>query len=85
MNISLGTKIIGNFGADVELAEGVVVGETLSSTLLRTEFFLRIKWSNGSDTWVMKKSINEVGKLAGAGYYTKNRVAGYYTKEVYYS
>ena len=33
MSISLGTKIIGDFGAEVEIAEGVVVKETLSTTI----------------------------------------------------
>ena len=77
MSISLGTKIIGDFGAEVEIAEGVVVKETLSTTLERSEEFCEVKWDNGSNTWIMKKKINSaVGKLSPIGYYTA---------EVYYA
>jgi len=77
MSISLGTKIIGDFGAEVEIAEGVVVKETLSTTLERSEEFCEVKWDNGSNTWIMKKKINNaVGKLSPIGYYTA---------EVYYA
>ena len=77
MSISLGTKIIGDFGAEVEIAEGVVVKETLSTTLERSEEFCEVKWDNGTNTWIMKKYINNaVGKLSPIGYYTA---------EVYYA
>jgi len=77
MSISLGTKIIGDFGAEVEIAEGVVVKETLSTTLERSEEFSEVKWDNGSHTWIMNKYINKaVGKLSPIGYYTA---------EVYYA
>tara|TARA_B100000780_G_C20744680_1_gene295807 strand:- start:137 stop:370 length:234 start_codon:yes stop_codon:yes gene_type:complete len=77
MSISLGTKIIGDFGAEVEIAEGVVVKETLSTTLERSEEFCEVKWDNGSNTWITKKCINNaVGKLSPIGYYTA---------EVYYA
>ena len=39
MNISLGTKIIGDFGTEVEIAEGVIVKETFSTTSKRSEEF----------------------------------------------
>jgi|TARA_R110000796_G_scaffold234781_1_gene353674 hypothetical protein len=71
MSISLGTKIIGDFGAEVEIAEGVVVKETLSTTIERSEEFCEVKWDNGTNTWIMKKYINNaVGKLSPIGYYT---------------
>ena len=77
MSISLGTKIIGDFGAEVEIAEGVVVKETLSTTIERSEEFCEVKWDNGTNTWIMKKYINNaVGKLSPIGYYTA---------EVYYA
>jgi hypothetical protein len=77
MNISLGTKIIGDFGAEVEIAEGVIVKETFSTTLEWDEEFCEVKWDNGSNTWIMKKCINKaVGKLTPIGYYTA---------EVYYA
>jgi hypothetical protein len=77
MNISLGTKIIGYFGTEVEIAEGVIVKETLSTTSKRSEEFCEVKWDNGSNTWITKKCINKaVGKLTPIGYYTA---------EVYYA
>ena len=77
MSISLGTKIIGDFGTEVEIAEGVVVKETFSTTSKRSEEFCEVKWDNGTHTWIMKKYINNaVGKLSPIGYYTA---------EVYYA
>ena len=77
MSISLGTKIIGDFGAEVEIAEGVIVKETFSTTIEWDEEFCEVKWDNGTHTWIMKKYINKaVGKLSPIGYYTA---------EVYYA
>ena len=73
--VELGTKIIGNFGAMIPLSFGEVVTidryDIGPSTL-----DIKVKWANGSITWIMESEINSaVGKLSPIGYYTE---------EVYY-
>ena len=73
--VELGTKIIGNFGAMIPLSFGEVVTiESLESDCETLD--VKVKWDNGSITWIMKSEINAaVGKLSPVGYYTE---------EVYY-
>ena len=74
--IRVGTKIIGNFGAMIPLSFGEVVTiESLESDFETLD--VKVKWDNGSHTWVAGSEINEaVGKLSPIGYYTE---------EVYYA
>ena len=73
--VEVGTKIIGNFGAMIPLSFGEVVTiESLESDFETLD--VKVKWDNGSITWIMKSKINAaVGKLSPIGYYTE---------EVYY-
>ena len=73
--VDLGTKIIGNFGAMIPLSFGEVV--TIESRESDFETLdVKVKWDNGSITWVAGSEINSaVGKLSPVGYYTE---------EVYY-
>ena len=73
--VTLGTKIIGDFGGYTELWNGEVVTiETFDVGPRENEVMVR--WDNGSHTWMMEKEINDaVGKLCPIGYYTE---------EVYY-
>ena len=73
--VELGTKIIGNFGAMIPLSFGEVVTiESLESDCETLD--VKVKWDNGSITWIMESEINSaVGKLSPIGYYTE---------EVYY-
>ena len=73
--VELGTKIIGNFGAMIPLSFGEVVTIDSYYTGLSTPE-VKVKWDNGSITWIMESEINSaVGKLSPIGYYTE---------EVYY-
>ena len=73
--VEVGTKIIGNFGALIPLAYGKVATiESLESDCETLD--VKVKWNDGSVTWMMKSEINAaVGKLSPVGYYTE---------EVYY-
>ena len=69
--IEVGTKIIGNYGAMIPLSFGEVVSiESLESDCETLD--VKVKWANGSITWIMKSEINAaVGKLSPIGYYTE--------------
>ena len=69
--IEVGTKIIGNYGAMIPLSFGEVVTiESLESDCETLDG--KVKWANGSITWIMKSEINAaVGKLSPIGYYTE--------------
>ena len=73
--IELGTKIIGNFGAMIPLSfVEVVTIESLESDCEPLD--VKVKWDNGSITWIRERESNSaVGKLSPIGYYTE---------EVYY-
>ena len=73
--VELGTKIIGDFGGYTELYNGEVAAiETFDVGPREKE--VKVKWDNGSITWIMESEINAaVGKLSPIGYYTE---------EVYY-
>ena len=74
--IELGTKIIGNFGAMIPLSFGEVVTVETFDTGPKDHADVKVKWDNGSHTWMALGEINDaVGKLSGIGYYTE---------EVYY-
>ena len=73
--VEVGTKIIGNYGAMIPLSFGEVVTIDPDDTGPR-EREVKVKWDNGSITWMMESEINSaVGKLSPIGYYTE---------EVYY-
>ena len=74
--VELGTKIIGNFGAMIPLSFGEVVTIETFDTGPKDYADVKVKWENGSHTWMALGEINAaVGKLSGIGYYTE---------EVYY-
>ena len=74
--VELGTKIIGNFGAMIPLSFGEVVTVETFDTGPKDDADVKVKWDNGSHTWMALGEINAaVGKLSGIGYYTE---------EVYY-
>jgi len=71
VDMELGTKIIGDFGGYEPLWEGEIVTISTYDTG-PTEPEVKVKWDNGSDTWVPMKKINEaVGKVSPIGYYTE--------------
>jgi len=73
--VELGTKIIGDFGGYTELYNGEVVAISTYDTGPSTPE-VKVKWENGSHTWMVLGEINAaVGKLSPIGYYTE---------EVYY-
>ena len=73
--VELGAKIIGNFGAMIPLSFGEVVTIDSYYTGLSTPE-VKVKWNDGSYTWMLENEINAaVGKLSPIGYYTE---------EVYY-
>ena len=73
--VELGAKIIGNFGAMIPLSFGEVVTIDSYYTGLSTPE-VKVKWNDGSYTWMLESEINAaVGKLSPVGYYTE---------EVYY-
>ena len=74
--VELGTKIIGNFGAMIPLSFGEVVTIETFDIGPKDHADVKVKWDNGSHTWMALGEINAaVGKLSGIGYYTE---------EVYY-
>jgi len=74
--VELGTKIIGNYGAMIPLAEGEIVTiETFDVGPREKE--VKVKWDNGSHTWMMASEINAaIGKLSPIGYYTEEAYYG---------
>ena len=69
--VELGAKIIGNFGAMIPLSFGEVVTIDSYYTGLSTPE-VKVKWDNGSITWMLESEINAaVGKLSPVGYYTE--------------
>ena len=69
--VELGTKIIGDFGGYTELYNGEVVTiETFDVGPREKE--VKVKWDNGSHTWIMAREIYAaIGKLSPIGYYTE--------------
>ena len=71
MNIELGTKIIGNYGAMIPLSFGEVISTQTYETGPSTAE-VKVKWENGSHTWVLATEIN-------------SSPVRYYTEEEYYN
>ena len=72
--LTLGTKIIGDFGGYEALWEGEVVDvETFDVGPTTPE--VKVKWDNGSTTWICANEIDAWGKKSKIGYYTED---GYY-------
>ena len=69
--VELGTKIIGDFGGYTALYNGEVVSiETFDVGPRERE--VKVKWDNGSHTWMMASEINAaIDKLSPIGYYTE--------------
>ena len=73
--VELGTKVIGDFGGYTELWNGEVVTiETFDVGPTTPE--VKVKWDNGSHTWMM---MNELNTISANG----SRI-GYWTEEAYY-
>jgi hypothetical protein len=73
--MKLGTKIIGDFGAMLPLWEGEIV--TIDSTYGSALEEAKIKWDNGSHSWLSLNAINSAPTANGSS-------IGYYTEEAYY-
>ena len=74
--VKLGTKVIGDFGGYTELWNGEVVTiETFDVGPTTPE--VKVKWDNGSHTWILSSEINT---KSGNG-----SPIGYWTEEVYYA
>jgi hypothetical protein len=73
--MKLGTKIIGDFGAMIPLWEGEIV--TIDSTYGSALEEAKIKWDNGSHSWLSLNAINSAPTANGSS-------IGYYTEESYY-
>ena len=66
--VTLGTKIIGDFGGYTELWNGEVVTiETFD--VGPTEKEVKVKWDNGSTTWMVESEID--AKKGKIGYFTE--------------
>ena len=83
MNITLGTKIIGNYGAMIPLWEGEVVAvETCNVGPSDPE--VKVRWDNGSTTWMVASEIIE--RLPdGSTNAAVGSPIGIYTEEAYYN
>ena len=83
MNITLGTKIIGNYGAMIPLWEGEVVAvETCDVGPSDPE--VKVRWDNGSTTWMVASEIIE--RLPdGSTNAAVGSPIGIYTEEAYYN
>ena len=83
--MKLGTKIIGDFGAMLPLWEGEIV--TIDSTYGSALEEAKIKWDNGSHSWLSLNAINSTptanGSSIGPNIGTNSSI-GYYTEEAYY-
>ena len=77
MNIELGTKIIGNYGAMIPLSFGEVISTQTYETGPSTAE-VKVKWENGSYTWVLATEINSGPSVNGSP-------IGIYTEEEYYN
>ena len=73
--MKLGTKIIGDFGAMIPLWEGEIV--TIDSTYGSALEEAKIKWDNGSHSWLSLNAINSAPTANGSS-------IGYYREEAYY-
>jgi hypothetical protein len=71
MELTLGTKIIGNFGGYEPLWEGEVVEMTFNANLANKE--VKVRWDNDSTTWVVE---NEIDANKGIGYFTEDGFYG---------
>ena len=70
--VTLGTKIIGDFGGYEPLWEGEVITISTYDTGPTTPE-VKVKWDNGSTTWMVESEIDaKKGKI------------GYFTEEGYY-
>ena len=71
--VTLGTKIIGDFGGYTELWNGEVVAvETFN--VGPTEKEVKVKWDNGSTTWMVESEID--AKKGKIGYFTEEGFYG---------
>ena len=69
--MELGTKIVGDFGGYTELWNGEVVTISTYDTGPTTPE-VKVKWDNGSTTWLCESDIDNGSKI------------GYYTERAYY-
>ncbi len=79
--MKLGTKIVGNFGANIPLNFGKIVKYNKKTRLERYGYAIDVMWENGSVTKLMTGEICTVEKLPERGI----SPIGYYTEEAYYA
>ena len=71
--VTLGTKIIGDFGGYTELWNGEVVTISTYDTGPTTPE-VKVKWDNGSTTWMVESEID--AKKGKIGYFTEEGFYG---------
>ncbi len=72
MELTLGTKIIGDFGGYTELWNGKVVAVECFN-VGPAEKEVKVEWDNGSTTWMAESEIDD----------NKGKI-GYFTEEGFY-
>jgi hypothetical protein len=60
----IGKEVIGNYGAMIPIAEGVIAGSRVSDDLER-EFL--VNWENGDNEWIRSISIKMPGEVSVNG------------------
>ena len=78
--VTLGTKIIGDFGGYTELWNGEIV-KVDKKTKLMDAYAIDVKWSNGSISKMMTSEVCTLELLPERGL----SPIGYYTEEAYYA
>ena len=82
--VTLGTKIIGNYGAMIPLWEGEVVTIETHHNIGPSDPEVKVRWDNGSHTWMTVSEIIE--RLPdGSTNAAVGSPIGIYTKEAYYN
>ena len=82
--VTLGTKIIGNYGAMIPLWEGEVVTIETHHNIGPSDPEVKVRWDNGSHTWMTVSEIIE--RLPdGSTNAAVGSPIGIYTEEAYYN
>ena len=77
--MEIGTKIIGNFGANIPLSFGKIV-KVDKKTKLMGGYGIDVKWENGSISKMMTSEVCTLDLLHERGL----SPIGYYTEDAYY-
>jgi len=77
--MEIGTKIIGNFGANIPLSFGEIVTISTYDTGAKAPE-IKVKWENSSHTWLLISEVCTLELLPERGL----SPIGYYTEDAYY-